>query len=436
MSIPTNHRPILVVLITLFIVVSVVFIRPQLKQIPFSWDEPDYVANTELLAYFNYPQVFSPIWQKKWAYDQPHLYHFLCGLYFKMQNHQSLISLLSNHKLGLKFREGQDFGNSSISFNSQLNNHLIGDTDIAEYLPATNLIIQARSLSFIFYLATGVIFIYLLYGYTHPLFGPLLGLAFLFNHFVFSTLLYAQADGLLVLLLILGIIFSLKLINSPRQHLAWEIVLGIVCGLALSTKLNGGISLIIALVAEIFYYFKYRPNSHSSRLLPLFKSVAIITFTTYVVFLLLNPFLYPQPIQNTAFMFSYRYYLGFNQKLPPNVVFASQLLPHFSWAKILIFSQNIFSLLGSTQLVSVLLSVLTIISPSILIWTNSHKKQPDYSVLALSVLILIGLATVWVYIPYNWSRYYLPAQIFSFLSLSLLPKLVAVFLPKSQTKTK
>lgn len=389
-----KHKLFFVLSIIIFIFFGIVA-KPTIHAIPFSYDEPDYVANSILLKYFTSSKPVSDIWTKRIAYDQPHLYHYLCGLYLQQKYHQPIDQILTSNTLVT------DPENPYIEFNENGHGKTITDSYIQNLYKPYHLISSARTLSYYFFLITGIIFISIFYLIKLPFLGIIFSLLFL-SDYIFSVSILAQSDGLLLMMISLTILMSLVYLNYPKKHLLTISLLAIICGLSISTKLNGFISTFSAFLC---LDISYKKRKNMSIYLQDFIFLVSIAFLTFVI---LNPYFYSNTFENINQMFNFRFYEGYTSILNrPQESFSHNII-----IKLIQFSQNLYTFLGLSTTKSFTLTLFSLLS-SVYILFLYFLNKIKITHLQLFVLLnsLLIFFLVFYYIPMNWARYYLPALI-------------------------
>ena len=390
----------------LFLTLVLFFIRGAatkylaISQIAFSYDEPDYVANSILFSEFHFGvSPNSSFWSQQWAYDQPHLYHFLCALFLESKYRKSITTILDQSQLNQRYA----YGSPLIIFEKTGNNKIITDPDNASYQPAYQTILIARELSFFFYLASGLILLSIIFFFCHPILA--IPVTFFYLHpYFFSISSLAQADGLLILLTLINTLLSLVYIKFPKQRFPLAILLGISCGLALSTKLNGGITLINSIIC---IWTVFSSKSKSTTITPPLYSILIILLT-FIIFVWLNPYTYSNPIQKIFTMFQYRLDIGITSKL----IHPDETIPPNFTHRILTVFENLYHQTNQTPLFSLILSSFSTIVSLLYIFLIFIKKiQIKPTTIFLLVSSTFSFYVVLVYIPMTWNRYYYPAII-------------------------
>lgn len=152
--------------VVVFIIFCFSFKEPLINNIPFEYDEPDYVANSILLDHFRNYNRSDKYWTQVISYDQPHLYHFLCGIYLENIYHQPINIILKAN--GLITNPDNPF----LSFGKDGDGKFIGNPVIQKHYLAYDVISKARGLSFYFYILSGITFLSILYFTRIAIFSP------------------------------------------------------------------------------------------------------------------------------------------------------------------------------------------------------------------------------------------------------------------------
>jgi 4-amino-4-deoxy-L-arabinose transferase-like glycosyltransferase len=120
----------------------------------------------------------------------------------------------------------------------------------------------------------------------------------------------AMSEAPTLALLALAIIFCWLALNSgphrQRQSLLWIALAGVAVGLSGAAKINGLVSCTSLLTVCMLMAF-FNPNfSRSQRITFAIRSTALTVFVPLLVFILVNPFLYQNPIYWIVQMFYQR----------------------------------------------------------------------------------------------------------------------------------
>ena len=415
--------------VSFFLILTLVFVGGASKKyffsppIPFAYDEPDYVANSMLLDEFNWGIKTDPVfWSQRWAYDQPHLYHYLAGLFLESRYDKPIDVVLKENQLNQRFF----YGSPSIVFGKDGDGKTMSDPEIDDYKLAYKVVLVARDLSFYFYLAGGLVLLSIVYFFCHPLLAVLVSIFYL-NDYFYDVSILAQADGLLILLILVNILLSLVYIGFAKYRLLVALLMGVACGLALSTKLNGGLALISSMLSIITVFLYKRKTSSYANLLHL----PVVIGLAFAFFYWLNPYLYSDPILKISEMFEYRIAMASNSML----IFPNERLPTGLVSKTVFILKNLYQQTGQAVIFSLILSLLSTIGSFLLLVLISIKKV----FVKPSSLFLLASSTysffiILVYIPMDWGRYYYPAIIQNLLMTTSVINLMVRFMVAKKVK--
>ncbi len=354
---------------------------PLIKSLNYNQDEIDYTGNAILWSEykFNYNQG---VWSLPWAYDQPHLYHYVVGFFF---NREKLIALGYNDRF-----------NDNLQFMVKWNQECLGNF-YTNQEPRCLIISKIRNITFIFYILCFIFIAHISYKIFGKL-GILCSLLlFNFNHNIDYNLVTAVSDSLLLLLILISI--SLLLTSGSNQL----VTQAIISGLALSTKINGGILLAVLNI----YLF-------TQKSLPKFKIILLINIIPWLIFIILNPYLWQNTFNNLYNIISYRFIVNYEfastslQKGPKNNYIFDKI--YYNSQRILSFD-NPSNLSALIYLACLVLTIYTLFSLN-----NKLSILHQNSLMIFTTIQLITLS----YITVHWGRYFIPAQVGLYLNIITL----------------
>ena len=182
------------------------------------------------------------------------------------------------------------------------------------------------------------------------------------------------------------------------------------CGLAAASKLNGGATVLGAL---IIVFIKLR-NNHSSNKSPI-RKLLILSGTalfSFVIFILVNPYLYIAPLKNALSMLMFRSYeIGLQTELYPEY-HISGLWQHIQTDVMHIFQQHAILHFNGAWIMNLALFGLGIY----LIIKNRTGTQNNILIPFVCIASAISLPPLFT--PLNYPRYFLFPTIFSQLIIS------------------
>lgn len=202
---------------------------------------------------------------------------------------------------------------------------------------------------------------------------------------------------------LIGMIYVLRTLRSEQaaKAIVWALPTGIVAGLAVSTKLNAllilGACLCSLLLEALWWMRTDRQRTHTSLL-----CLAVIMSCVALIFYASNPFLYQHP------------FAGVQHLLELNALIASI---HFDplktipervmavWKSLEVFAPLRFLGLSGDRWVTLFGLVMLLATA----WQNFQQlrsRQLDFIIIWI-IITYVGI-TLWI--PHNWSRYYLLLQ--------------------------
>jgi 4-amino-4-deoxy-L-arabinose transferase-like glycosyltransferase len=181
-----------------------------------------------------------------------------------------------------------------------------------------------------------------------------------------------------------------------------SIPIGVSFGLAMASKLNGFVSLIFFFILSVILFYKI-PKIR----LNLFLSFITVSAVMLSVFVILNPFVWKNPIEGTAFMVQHRW----------NETLYYQVQPGFK--PILTFGERLYFLLARTILPGgdyvirnhgTPLGLILFLFGGWGLYSDLKSKKNKLKIFAKLILIygLMMWIVMGIYLKLDWDRYYLP----------------------------
>lgn len=342
----------------------------------FVWSLPrittDYNFNTDELIYLtrsNYWTAFktgdfkSPIWSQWGGYDQPQLTNYI---YAAIPGDRSLIDPINS-----------PCSDSTSSSFYKTWDCLAGppiNTWSPNLTPIKNMVVSARTLALgisSFAIATTY---YLGFMVAGPLAGILAALYLGWYSFFKSLSTMAMMDQILLTFLNLQFILTLLITRSKKSNLAYTIILGLVTGLAFSTKFSA------ALPTAITYGYLAIKSLKAKRIK--LSHLFFSTIFAVAIFLSLHPNLWSHPIAGVTKMLTWR---------------ATQLASQNPVNALYTISDRLRYTLKEVATSPFILPI-TVVSLFLLVF--AHQPFAIISLLNLVIFVLI--------LPTSWNRYLLP----------------------------
>jgi hypothetical protein len=298
-------------------------------------------------------------------------------------------------------------------------------------IPAVNELVAARRpIAWM-----GILSSVLLFFITRELFDSWLtgfcaAVLLVFDPLVLHSSHYARIDtpALFFSLLALGMALRMYVAlrhDKQRQAVLWSVGLGIVCGLGVGTKLNallifvicglwGGVSFFLSYLERRTFTSSNRSVLETMRQIkkPAWNTVtnvALFTLVTAITFLALNPFLYPDPVQNTWHLLEFGQVVA-NYEVPVEQRLVTWAQRWQSLLKIGLEQTGFFHYWFRWPWVDKVLAGLGILVCVHMITRPDQNRTLRYGCSWFAVWLAIELAGSLYWVPFNWPRWYLPLE--------------------------
>jgi len=283
---------------------AVVYV-PAVDRIPFTPDESDWISTSQFWEAFITGEFPEGAWHGVWGWDmtvwtltQPPVTRYIVGI-------------------------GRSLGGYSVSeltFPWSWAHTVEQNRELGNY-PSDGLLHAARMPMAILNVVSGMILFVLLRFASGRLTAYLAAGSLLINPYFLDTLSHAWTEPSLMfftcialLMLFIGLTRleqedAEKLVarNGFSPAFGWLVLSGVFIGLAGASKINGMLAAGgLALVALLGYLLRKRELAARFRRAFGLRSALLIIFAAYGVFILVNPFLYPDPLINTGLMYKFR----------------------------------------------------------------------------------------------------------------------------------
>jgi len=405
----------------------------------YSPDESQWIYTTRYLTLLRQGDFQSPEWDSYWTHTQPPLARYLMGASLKLASYD-LLKVNGPWDFTKQFDENESLGN----------------------MPTQGMLFWARlPIAIVASLA-----VLLLYVIGNRIAGPLAGVAaaawLAINPRSRELMTRAEADGMLICLMLLGLLLSIILVREIARSLRpgenWlrpvllALLLGVVIGLGTATKLTGALGLI-ALAGTIFVdavmqssRSRRLQNERSQRLRAMVKHMLaggaitlVVAAIALIVFVILNPALYPDPLARAYGLFAFRQREMQSQMIAYPTAALAEGLPRFQNAVMrTLFTYSVLAGLFRAALGDSLGQVLEILPVDMLLVLTGlasavasvlarwRRRQPEQapsdgstveSALGATGVSLVFTAVYFVGISANmgldWDRYTLPLWVFA-----------------------
>lgn len=399
------------------------------------YDEDWWVGRSFFFELFIKHDFKNLLWNGYFGYDQPKLTEYVFGAvlypaYLKEKdihkNYNFNKYLIDNNFFESDNFSYKDYKNKSTSFVDWRP----GDTGnqkglLAKYgtnfLRTINIIYTIRKFNSLLMTLNVVFIFFITLLFSNVITAAVVSILYGFNTIVIHTGLVAQPEALFLFCFYLGIFSLLILIKKhtllifKKNDYFWLIVFTISAAFCIATKLNGFILLILFNVLEIIILLQFL--SHH-KILGIRRTIITWFFVNLFIlsiFILLDPYLYLNPLKNFLYMLHYRNDVSNWQMQafgPALYSYKDRLLAvynNFFGQKNISF--NLLSFLGiKNQFLGNIYLILFIIG---VVSMGARKKKNASNIQQYFLLFFtVTLITVILYLKLDWDRYYLPILYF------------------------
>jgi hypothetical protein len=372
-----------------------------LDQVPFHGDESSWISSSYTYEAFLHLDFKSDVWQESyWTLTQPPLPRYFIGLGRTLGGYDET-----------RLNQPIDF------FLTEAENIAHGAYPEASLLGWSRLpmaVLTSFSLFLLFYLVE--------LG-----FGKLSSTVFLgfilFNPFLLSNLRLALGEAPLLFFTCLSMLFAVLGLKSwkaggdpnpsaKRKAIFWFLLMGVACGLAAASKLNGAIALFAGLILLLWIGLQETEPAN----LRLYKWILplLVAALAFVIFVAVNPFLYANPPLNALKMAMFRKHEMDLQQLHFPEFQIKGLAQH-----LVINTMNIFERFASIRFTGAwLVNGLLCLSGLAGILLQRRSKLLNFQA-GILLLFMAVIALPSLFTPLNYPRYYLFPVILSLMLSSV-----------------
>lgn len=419
------------------------------------WDEHVWISQSFYLELFVRGDFKNKLWNSLYSYDEPKLVPYIYSLLFypKYLAEKKVKGASYDY---LKFLIDHNFYwdyNFYLTEGKQYQDYLIKKKkdfifwkSIKSYKPEDLLkihgggfkktlefIYEARLVSAVFLVLTCLFVFLISKKVLTDLYSYLIVFLFGINSVIFYTGLRATSEAIFIFLLTLGTYFIILLFSQVKKNRFTLIFFAVTAGLAIQTKLNGIILLIIFNMFFTMYLIRYFKNQQSTQFKSYFLQMVLVNCLSFIIFVSLHPFLYSHPFKNSLFLYQFRYRgsLNYHREFPNESLLNipgrfNRIYEHFyknvetNYGLPFIFFQrnyfyygnrNIFRLVRlviMTRLVLLSLGSIVLLYKSFRNWVlffTSKRHLTPYNILSTTFLILFVL--ILFYLLMDWMPYYI-----------------------------
>jgi len=394
---PAHNSPAFIRKLLVFILLAVIFLS-SISEVSFAEDESHWIHTSSYLEILLTEKVTSPFWgEHYWTLTQPPMARYLIGI-------GRLVGGYNRNELNTPWQFDHD-----PAWNVEHGN-----------LPSPDLLWWSRLPMAILGALSGWILWRLIRKAAGQLAGEVFLFVFILNPYYQTHLRRAMSESPLLFYTVLATAVSIKALAATRAAFqkkgttlrdlrpacGWFMLAGGCCGLAGASKINGllsaaGLALLIITAGVLLQ----GPAAPTLRRTFVIRSAVLAVFSALLVFIALNPYLYPNLLVNMARMAKFRV-----QEMAIQVAGFPDSVLHDPAERIQVMSRRIFENYAwpnfhGARWVNL---GLTILGLGGLLWKPVHSRLDSTASVAASLLFIpapVALAALAT--PLDWDRYYL-----------------------------
>lgn len=388
---------------------------PRVQSTEFHGDESLWIASSRYFEAFVAGRLDSPVWNESYeTLTQPPVGRYVIGM-------------------------GRGFGGyGSRDLNRPWNFKLSSEENIARgNMPSSDLLWWSRFPMCILAVVCAVIAFTLVSRSAGRLAGYVMLTLLVFNPYFSSTLCRAMGEAPLLTATMLAALSGYQAVTSwhlatAHKHpvskrflrpLIWFGIMGVFCGIAGAAKLNGLSIVLAGLALALLTLLAQTGNVSRSQILGTIPfTCASLILAAAFTFVVLNPYLYPDPIGRTKNMVEQRLSeMGRQQASNPSQRISGPLIPRISLIGERVFHQYAALRFARSWIINVLLCSVGLWFLLFAAWSWLRSGTGQGASLVL-LLIAFSSSVPALMTPLDWDRYYLFPVFFStvFIAVGIL----------------
>jgi len=275
-------------------------------------DEYEWVGRSYFLDLILTRDMDNLLWDSHFSYDHPKLTYYLFGavLYpdFLMSGSPTYIDFLGKYNIfQTDYRKIPEWKIVQAEFNKVNFGYMNREDCRASYCQSLYLIQKVRLLN-IFFLAFSGILVYSIARLLSGKFVSIIITLYWGTHIIIILWgLSAMGESIFLFFFNLGLFLIFLLLGSEKYSLADMTILGCITALSFSAKIHGAFLFITAAVFLLVRLLKLKLTKkiHSYELVV--KPILWMTFVFIFITVLINPYLWLNPVGKTRKMIEHRY---------------------------------------------------------------------------------------------------------------------------------
>lgn len=390
-------RVFVVIITVVFSAYIFIFLNNEAKIIPYHEDEISWFFHTKFYEEFFIKRNFDrSIWETYGGYDHPPISKYIFGWYLFLKD-PSVFTKRDTLE--------QQFGRWQFYFDLRLSD--ISSTPFAQYISTM------RQVNIVFTWFTLVTLVILLRQLGVSWMIGFIGVFILVQNQLFQiSMLRATSDSHMIFFLLLGIVFYHQYIQSKDRY--WMALFAMSLSFSTLTKLTGALLFFPFVAFELMTGMLLKQTIMRN-----IRNILIVSFIYFLVWVILNPTLYPSPIVHSGEYFAFRIRQSaiLQYYFPEHALLSFRDRTHAVYCTLFTFCNESYE---KGQLIpwNWITFVLSIIGFIVLVIKAIQKNTGD-NYLFTSLVIVILIISIWLSIPLNSDRYYLPMLILVFICFSL-----------------
>ncbi|OGK48580.1 hypothetical protein A3A93_03885 [Candidatus Roizmanbacteria bacterium RIFCSPLOWO2_01_FULL_38_12] len=305
-------------LLNFTLIIAFVFMYLNASQtFSYFYDEYEWVGRSYFFDLAINRDFDNKLFESVFSYDQPMLVYYIYGavLYPGYIKEKKFKPNLTFEKYLHTYDLYQDISMKTLSlrrlgYNFDEINSIKKDSACDRLLCKSTILIDKARLINVFILAVATFIVFNLFQILlNNKILSIIGTLFWGTNFVIMRWsLQAQAEAIFLFLFNLGILFIFLIFYKNKKRPIYFLAFGLISALCFSTKIHGFLLVVFFTVIYVFdLYDKAGKKKLPKNILPELKQFLLVMFVFSITTLVLNPYLWKNPVQRLGNLYSYRY---------------------------------------------------------------------------------------------------------------------------------
>lgn len=303
-----DHRLALILISVILFFGVLLYYNKIISVLPYHPDEYQYTARSYFLELFIKKDFENPLWQSHYSYDQPKLSYYVFGIVlskFDLINN-NLTNHLHEHELYQNLSRKTPYYFDLLKLLAPFQNRNLSTITNFCTIPLCKsipIILEIRVINVILLSLVVVLVFHITLRITKNIISSLAACElFAYNELIMKSSLSATSEALFLLLFFFGV-YLLITVNKLNDR-KFLILLSIVIALCTSTKLHGAI--LLPMYFGMLVLNAYVKNTKKI-VFSVIAPALIVAFISFVIMVLIDPFLWKNPIGNILNYYEYRH---------------------------------------------------------------------------------------------------------------------------------